>query len=216
MTDDRTLATDYLLGELDDASRAEVQSRLQSDSAFRAQVESLRPLVGRLQELPVQAWSAPDEVQTERPSFYSRARRQFVVVGAVAAVAVVAATGGYLLNDSTTPTQTGPSIVLRPIGAGAPRAAQATATMTASRHMNVDVSGLPPTRPGHFYELWLIGADKQVVSLASFDVTSTGHGSLNIPLPVDPRRFNYLDVSVQTVSAGPAHSGDSVLRAPVI
>jgi hypothetical protein len=38
------------------------------------------------------------------------------------------------------------------------------------------------------------------------------HARLSLVLPADPSRYAYLDISLQSVNAGTAHSQDSVLR----
>ena len=55
-----------------------------------------------------------------------------------------------------------------------------------SDRVNVRVSGLPPTSDGQFYEMWLLGADKQLVGLGSFRVGEDGTATLKLPLPVEP------------------------------
>ena len=50
----------YLLGELDDAERAEFERRLAREPALRAEVEALRPVVRGLAAMPQEAWKAPE------------------------------------------------------------------------------------------------------------------------------------------------------------
>ena len=107
----------------------------------------------------------------------------------------------------------GPTVVLRAVAG--PSSEQATARMTSGGRMVLTVDHLPATAPGRFYELWLMNSDSDLVSVASFRVGSDGKAQLNVPLPVSAARYHYLDISLQHAAAGPAHSGDSVLRAPV-
>jgi anti-sigma-K factor RskA len=76
------------------------------------------------------------------------------------------------------------------------------------------VSGLPPTGPGSFYEVWLLDGPTRVMSLGGFRVPQSGDAEVTVPLPVDVADFRYLDVSVEREDGDPGHSGDSVLRAP--
>ena len=107
----------------------------------------------------------------------------------------------------------GPTVVLHALTG--PSAARATARMTSGGRMLLAVDHLPSTAPGRFYELWLMNSDRDLVSVASFRVGANGRAQLNVPLPVAAGRYHYLDISLQQATAGPAHSGDSVLRAPI-
>ncbi len=51
-----------------------------------------------------------------------------------------------------------------------------------------------------------------MVALGSFRVDAHGDAVVRVPLPVDPARYRYFDVSLQPDSGDPAHSGISVLR----
>ncbi|HEU4599669.1 MAG TPA: anti-sigma factor, partial [Solirubrobacterales bacterium] len=82
------------------------------------------------------------------------------------------------------------------------------------RTMVLDVAGLPPAGPGHYYELWLMSSPSRTVPVASFNVNANGHAEVRVPLPAAPAAYRYFDVSRQTASAGTVHSGESVLRGP--
>jgi hypothetical protein len=60
--------------------------------------------------------------------------------------------------------------------------------------------------------VWLMNSTRDLVAVTSFRVSSAGRARVTVILPVDPRRFRYIDVSLQRAAAGPEHSGDSVLR----
>ena len=76
------------------------------------------------------------------------------------------------------------------------------------------VSGLRPNTDGDFYELWLLGERGELVSLGSFNVPDSGVAEIDVPVPVDPESFRYLDVSREPADGDPSHSTDSVLRGP--
>ena len=78
----------------------------------------------------------------------------------------------------------------------------------------LDVSGLAPSRRGEFYELWLLSPPGDLVSLGSFRVAAGGRATLEVPVPVDPSRYRFVDVSVEADDGDPAHSSRSVLRGP--
>jgi hypothetical protein len=59
MREARDQISSYLLGELDTAEAAAFERRLDADPDLRKEVERLRPVVGRLEELPAAVWEAP-------------------------------------------------------------------------------------------------------------------------------------------------------------
>jgi anti-sigma-K factor RskA len=82
----------------------------------------------------------------------------------------------------------------------------------AGARATVTLRGLKPSTRRDFYELWLLGRDGATVSLGSVRVPPSGRARLAVRLPVDPRRFGYLDVSREPADGNPAHSTISVLR----
>src|SRR5262249_23224636 len=89
----------------------------------------------------------------------------------------------------------------------------ASASVSADR-MRLAGTHLPPLGAGRFYELWLMSSTTKLLAVASFRVDASGRAALSVPLPAPAQDYRYLDISVQTSSRGPGHSGDSVLRAP--
>jgi anti-sigma-K factor RskA len=77
------------------------------------------------------------------------------------------------------------------------------------------LTGLPPSRDGDFYELWLLNGPDDLVSLGSFTVPASGEVDVTVPVPGGTRGFAALDVSVEPPDGDPAHSSRSVLRAPL-
>jgi anti-sigma-K factor RskA len=96
------------------------------------------------------------------------------------------------------------------------RSARGTARIVPGRpgHMVVRVSGLPASRAG-YYELWLMSSGTDLVSLGSFAVSASGRAAIDVPVPLDPARFKYVDISAEPADGNPAHSSKSVLRGPV-
>ena len=150
------------------------------------------------------------------------ARRPIVLRPAAAALAalLLLATGlgaGLVLggSDGAAPDGAARVVALAPVeplgGSAGGEARLAGAGGTAT----VRVTGLPPSRGGRFYELWLLGAEGELVSLGSFRVPASGEADLSVPLPADPSRFAALDVSVEPADGDPGHSKQSVLRAPL-
>jgi hypothetical protein len=81
--------------------------------------------------------------------------------------------------------------------------------------MSLLVRRLRPSPPGTYYELWLMTSDTDLVSVASFRVGSTGTADLDLALPAEPSKYEFLDISLQRVSSGATISQDNVLRGPI-
>ncbi len=146
------------------------------------------------------------------------ARRPILISAAAAViVALVVGVGVIALNDSDSgPTELA-AAELTPYE-GAPVGAAGGRVQLVSdgdqQKLQVDMHDLPAPAPGTFYELWLLDPDTgEPVSVATMrdgsrDVTTT----IPVPEGTDTTRYDVVDVSVQEDSAGPEHSGNSVLR----
>jgi len=213
--------SDYLLDELTDAERSEFELRLREEPELRAQVARLGPLVQDLGELPPEAWRAVepalmDVQRTPRPRVRRPRLRLALAVGAMCSllIAVGVGIGALLYRNSDRGTASTATVVLRPV---TPRASRATGTASldeARATATVRVTGLPPSAPTSYYELWLMNGPNRLVSLGSFRVPSSGTATVSVPLPVDARLFHFVDISLEPIDGGPQHSGISVLRAP--
>lgn len=212
-------SVDYLLGEMEPERAALFEAELARDAALRAELERLRPVVTRLSGLPEEAWDRvqpPPLREPEAPAREPRRSRRLILRPAVAGLCAVAllAAGtalGVLVDRDPEPTT---PLVLSPLGDVDPQA-RGRVGVGADR-LSVRVSGLPPTGDGEFYELWLLGDDKELVGLGSFRVGADGAATLRLPLPVDPERFRYFDISLEPGDGNPGHSGVSVLRGPTV
>ncbi len=209
--------SDFLTGELAPAEREEMLEQMRQDPVLRERVGSLESIAANLELLPREAWETLGEqprpaARTARRPSPRTPRRRMALVAAACALLLGAGIGiGVLIERPG--SAGGPTVVLRAVAG--PSSEQATARMTSGGRMVLTVDHLPATAPGRFYELWLMNSDSDLVSVASFRVGSDGKAQLNVPLPVSAARYHYLDISLQHAAAGPAHSGDSVLRAPV-
>ncbi len=204
----------YLLGELDDAGAAEFEAAMVADPALREEVERLRPIVTKLERVPVEAWEDPEPPPLALPSPVRAARRRLVlrpVMAAACALALLAGGVGLgVLLDRDPPPQE--QLALKPVGDLDPDAAGRVSV--SANGATVRVSGLHPTAGGDFYQLWLLGKDKQLVGLGSFRVGADGAATFQVPLPVDPDAFQFFDLSLEPGDGDPGHSGVSVLRGP--
>jgi anti-sigma-K factor RskA len=208
-------AASYLLDELSPEESAAFEQAMAADPALREEVERLRPVVRRLAHVPTEAWDPPEPPPLRMPEIAPRrARRRLVLrplVAAACALALLAAGAGVGALLDRDPAPSG-ELALRPVGDLDPGAGGDIAV--SGDGLTVRVSGLRPTEGGEFYELWLLGADKRLVGLGSFQVGDDGATTLKLPLPVDPGAFDYFDLSLEPGDGDPGHSGVSVLRGP--
>jgi anti-sigma-K factor RskA len=236
MREARDQVSSYLLGELDAAEAAAFERRLDADPDLREEVERLRPVVGRLEELPAEVWEAPQppplavpegaaEAPREPRGSPSPARRRLRLptvtlrpAPAAALAALLLAVGvasGLLIGGNGGSRGTGAGatdVVLRRIGDG-PRGAHGDVFVGRSKQRaKVDVEGLIPSGSHAFYELWLLDDDGRMIALGSFRIGADGRAEVELPIPVAPSRYRYFDVSMQEDDGNPAHSGISVLR----
>jgi anti-sigma-K factor RskA len=208
----------YLLGELDQHQRAEIEQAIADDPALRARVERLRPVVEQLGRVPDTAWTTVVPAPEEQPQPKRRLtpkptvglRRLGIALGAVAALGIGIAIG-VLIERPANPH--GQTASLRPLP-GAPPNATGTATTVDQARILLTVRRLQPTAPGSYYEAWLMTSTTDLIPIASFDVTTGGNAHLDVPLPAPPRQYRYIDISLQHLNAGLQHSNQSVLRGP--
>ena len=135
--------------------------------------------------------------------------RPALAVACALALLAAGAGLGALLNREGEPSE---QVALSPVGS-LDRSAQGRVSLAGDR-VTVRVEGLRPTEAGAFHELWLLGPDQRLVGLGSFRVGDNGTATLRLPLPVDPRAFEFFDVSLEPGDGDPGHSGASVLRGP--
>jgi anti-sigma-K factor RskA len=236
MREARDQISSYLLGELDAAEAAAFERRLDADPDLRKEVERLRPVVGRLEELPAAVWEAPKppplavpegaaEPPREPRGGPSPAGRRLRLptvtlrpAPAAALAALLLAVGvasGLLIggNGGSLAPRTGATdVVLRRIGDG-PSGAQGDVFVAKSKQRaTVEVEGLKPSGSHAFYELWLLDDDGRMIALGSFRIGADGRAEVELPIPLPPSRYRYFDVSLQEDDGNPAHSGISVLR----
>jgi Anti-sigma-K factor rskA len=217
----REMAAAYLLDDLDPAGRedVELERRLAEDAELRDEIEVMRPLIDRLGSLAEGAWPEAARLDSIPPSrSVPRSTRRWSVRPsiALASLLVVAVLGvglGAILRGGGGTVEPHPAaIVLRPLQPSAGE--RATVAMPRVGEMVLRASGLPKLAAGEYYELWLMSDARRTVPVASFRTGPDGSALIRVPLPAEPSRFRYFDVSRQAVGGGTAHSADSVLRGP--
>jgi hypothetical protein len=215
----RRRAAERLLEELDKpATGASIPSP--SDDP---ELASMRAITTLLSEVPAEAWQ-PIPVPGHEPAPSKRRQRRTPTrsrgLAAAVALACVAVgfAGGALVNRGA-----GPSVSTRPTQAatatlralpGQPAGAVARVQLTSAGRIVITFARLPPPGTGRFYEVWLMTSATKLVSMASFRPDAHGRARVQTSLPAPVGAFRYIDVSLQRAGAGPAHSGDSVLRGP--
>lgn len=223
---------DYLLGELSEPDEREAERLLREDPDFAAQVERLRPVVTQLERVPDEVWEgippleglgvadAPAAETTAGPRARRRVRwlpsrpawPSWTVGGAAAALAAVVIALVVVVGEDD---PEGTSLTLTAVPQSGVEAS-GTATLGGSGgEAAVELNGLDPNREGEFYELWLLNDTDDLVSLGSFRVEETGTTEVELPLPVDPSAYGFVDISVEPDDGDASHSGDSVLRGPI-
>ena len=227
----------FLVGEMTAEERDRFKERIEADPSLAREVDAMSRMTERLGSLPDEAWIPPAPPDLDRSVFAGsgtsapepRARRSRGVrwptggfgwpqalAGGLAAVVLFAA--GTVLGTSLGGDGAEPSVserlALSGIGPEAPAGASGEVSLVSSGsdQLRLSVSGLKETGPREFYELWLLGADGELVSLGSFRVDPGGSSEIEVPVPVDPDRYRFYDVSIQPENGSPQHSGRSVLR----
>ena len=175
-------------------------------------------LAERLSALPREAWDPPALPPPPFPGEASVRRRTLrvrplVAAASAAVLLVLGVAGGLLLGggDAGPGVRAGSSSEVRLSGLGPAPTATGRARVRSGQAA-VRVAGLPRSRRGEFYELWVIGARGRLVSLGAFRVPRSGGATVQASLPVDIKRFPVVDVSLEKADGDPGHSGLSVLR----
>jgi anti-sigma-K factor RskA len=236
MSAHRDQISSYLLGELGPDEAADFERQMSADTTLRDEVERLRPVVDRLVGLPDQMWEPLEPPPLEMPAEATgraeaapRGRRRWrgwsmpeavtirpALAAALSALLLAAGVGAGILLSSDEGASPEPQaeLALSRIDDGPPGAEGRVLVSAGGERATVDVGGLEPSGPDRFYELWLLDADGRMIALGSFQVGEDGRADVEIPIPVEPSRYQFFDVSLQEDNGDPAHSGISVLRGP--
>jgi anti-sigma-K factor RskA len=223
----------YLLGELDPEGAADFERRLAADAELREEVERLRPLVARLEQMPAEAWEPaeppplampPDaEAEREPAAQAERGRRRLRLPTltlrplpaaglAILLVAIGLVAGLLVEGGSSAEPAGGAELALGRIDDGPAGASGDVEVAANDSRATLVVEGLDPNGADQFYEAWLLDADGKMIALGSFKVGEDGRAEVQVPIPVSPSQYTYFDVSLQEDNGDPAHSGISVLR----
>ena len=183
-----------------------------------AEATTAEPEAGDVIEAPP---TPPGESRTVKPhrSLAERLGLAWPTVAAAAfsallVLAVGIGVGTQLGGDGASSGDPAQTLALDTIGEEVPAGASGEVLLTgdAGDQLTLDVSGLEQTGDREFYELWLLGEQDELVSLGSFRVKPGGDSQIEVPLPVNPEKYRYFDVSIEPEDGSPDHSGRSVLR----
>jgi anti-sigma-K factor RskA len=174
------------------------------------------PLLTRLEGLGPDEWRPePPPALVMPPGAEPAPRRRALTLRplpALAAVLLLLALGaGGAVVVTSRDAEPGRALALAPLKRGSAAEGEVRLTRAGGR-ATLAVSGLAPSRRGEFYELWLLSPPGDLVSLGSFRVAADGRAALEVPMPVDPSRYRFLDISVEPDDGNPAHSTRSILR----
>ena len=155
--------------------------------------------------------------ENEPPAPSTRRRWAEVLIGAAAVIALIVGIGVFAANRSDpAPTELAAAELVPYQGAQVGEAGGQVELIEDGDQLSLRVAmrDLPAPAPGTFYELWLIDPSTGTpVSIATMkDGSSDVTTDVELPADTDTDRYDVVDVSVQVDGAGPAHSGNSVLR----
>ena len=145
-------------------------------------------------------------------------RRRGALVAAAAAVVVLVVGVGLVVanqrSDDVTSVATAELVPYRGRRSGGAAGTVEVLSEDDQQRLRVDMHDLPAPAPGTFYELWLIDPILRPAGLRRHDEGRVERGDHRHRPASRNRtgRYNVVDVSVQEESAGPEHSGNSVLR----
>ena len=132
--------------------------------------------------------------------------RRFVVVGAVAAAAVVAVVGLSVFRSGGSSERFRAALAATELAPGA--SGQATLTKTSSGwRVELDASGLPRLDAGRFYEAWLRNGAGVLVPIGTFN---EGYHVI-LWAGVSPTAFTTLTVTRERADGDQRSSGEKVL-----
>ena len=146
------------------------------------------------------------QIDAKRSGRRRPAARGFVMIGAVAAAAVVAAVGISIFASDSSNQRFQAALAATQLAPGA--SGQATLTKTSSGwRIKLDASGLPRLDAGRFYEAWLRNGAGVLVPVGTFN---EGH-NVTLWAGVPPTAFTTLTVTRERADGNQRSSGEKVL-----
>ena len=215
MSEDRfeELLGPYVLGDLTDAEKRELERHLETCSSCRDDLYEVRHAHGILQATVA---SPPPELKdwvlarARSEARHPPAGRWRIWLPAAAALLVVA-----LLSFGVFRTLTEPSDGLALSATSA--APQAGGELRGERigdnlKVELDAWGLPDPGEGGHYEMWYAKADGGRISCGTFSANPDGSASVSMSAPVSAVAYPEVEITQEPDDGDPASSGKVVLK----
>ena len=196
-------------GSLSPERRTAVEARVaeSADLAQRLAEQQRAVALTRAAAVEVEAPAAlRARIDAKRSARRRPAARGFVVIGAVATAAVVAAVGISIFASGSSSQRFRAALAGTQLAPGA--SGQATLTKTSSGwRIKLDASGLPRLDAGRFYEAWLRNAAGVLVPVGTFNEGD----NVTLWAGVPPTAFTTLTVTREQADGNQRSSGEKVL-----
>ncbi len=188
--------------------------------AIAAGPRHVRPTVEMPPASPPQQPPGRDDHNVRSLSEHRTARRRLLAVAAAAVLFTGGGVGGWFAaNEMSQPTEKPATVIALKGGPLAPQAsASARVRETGSGlAITLDPTGLPPAKPGTFYEAWMKSADGDLVPIGTFHMRAGDNDREPVELwsGVDPADYPTMSVTLQKVGEGPESSKKVVLVGPI-
>ena len=214
---------DYVLGESTPEERATFELELERDMNLRERVRRLEAVSGSLADMSLVAWQvALDGPESEPAPVAGRPRRSWgmrlprVAIAGLAALALFVigiGTGALISRTGGVAPRPGARVALSPLARRPGRRERRRVPERREPHGPRDSPPAPDVarpllRGMADDEHSPAGADRRLPGQLN------GRARLVLQLPADASSYRYVDISLQSVGAGEAHSALSVLRGP--
>ena len=196
-------------GSLAPERRIAVEARVAESAELADRLAEQQRAVALARAAATEVEAPPDlraRVDARRDARRASRTRGFVVIGAVATVAVAAVIGLSVLRSGSSSERFRAALAATELAPGA--SGQATLTKTTSGwRVELDASGLPRLDGGRFYEAWLRNGAGVLVPVGTFN--EGRHVTLWAGVP--PTAFTTLTITRERADGNQGSSGEKVL-----
>ena len=196
-------------GSLAPERRIAVEARVAESAELADRLAEQQRAVALARAAATEVEAPPDlraRVDASRDVRRASRTRGFVVIGAVATVAVAAVIGLSVLRSGSSSERFRAALAATELAPGA--SGQATLTKTTSGwRVELDASGLPRLDAGRFYEAWLRNGAGVLVPVGTFN--EGRHVILWAGVP--PTAFTTLTITRERADGNQGSSGEKVL-----
>jgi anti-sigma-K factor RskA len=204
----------YVLGELTDAEKQELERHLESCATCRENLDDVRYVHGTLKTA---VGGPPPELKEWVLARVRAEARQSPTAGwkawlpAAAAVLLIAAVLGFgLLRMVSGPSD---GLALTSTSA-APQAGGELRGEQVGENFKVELEawGLPEPRAGEYYEMWYAREGGERISCGTFQAQKDGHTTVNMSAPASAVAYPEVEVTLEPDDGNPGSSGKVVLK----